>query len=68
MWSPSPHAPPRGEATGDGWGTIYALHVAKGRPYLPAHVVEGGLTDSASANYFRSFPQQAAAGRKAAPW
>eukprot|EP00959_Pyramimonas_sp_CCMP1952_P211643 4429129-Pyramimonas_sp.AAC.1 len=67
IWGPSPRTPPCGKATGDGWGAIYVLPVAKGRPYLPVHIVEEALTDSAMANYFESSPQQAVAWRNAAP-
>eukprot|EP00959_Pyramimonas_sp_CCMP1952_P287441 6011704-Pyramimonas_sp.AAC.1 len=68
IWGPSPHTPPRGKATGGGWGTIYALPVAKGLSYTPpVHVVEEAPTKSARANYFESSPRQAAHWRKAAP-
>eukprot|EP00959_Pyramimonas_sp_CCMP1952_P021269 448651-Pyramimonas_sp.AAC.1 len=40
---------------------MYALPVVKGRPYMPVHVVEEALTDSARASYFQSSPEQAAA-------
>eukprot|EP00959_Pyramimonas_sp_CCMP1952_P235347 4917819-Pyramimonas_sp.AAC.1 len=49
---PSPRTPPRGAATGDGWGTMFALPVVKGLSHTPVHVVEEALTTTARTNYF----------------
>eukprot|EP00959_Pyramimonas_sp_CCMP1952_P359626 7530362-Pyramimonas_sp.AAC.1 len=59
------HSPPRGQDVGDAWGTMFALPVVKGHLRKPVRVVEEALTESARANYFQSFPEQARAWRMA---
>eukprot|EP00959_Pyramimonas_sp_CCMP1952_P378693 7932714-Pyramimonas_sp.AAC.1 len=51
IWGPSPRQPPRGTATEDGWGTVFALSVVKGLRRAPAHAVEEALTATARTNY-----------------
>eukprot|EP00959_Pyramimonas_sp_CCMP1952_P105414 2203746-Pyramimonas_sp.AAC.1 len=46
---------------------MFALLVVKGRLYMPVHVVEEALAESAGAGYFQSSPEQAAAWRAAIP-
>eukprot|EP00959_Pyramimonas_sp_CCMP1952_P334293 7000944-Pyramimonas_sp.AAC.1 len=62
------HAPPRGRDVWGGWGAMFALPVVKGHLYMPVHVVEVALTESARANFFQSSPDQAVAWRTALPW
>eukprot|EP00959_Pyramimonas_sp_CCMP1952_P002602 53592-Pyramimonas_sp.AAC.1 len=65
IWGPSMHSPPRGQAVGDGWGTMFALPFVKGKFRRPVHVVEEALAEAARAKCFRSFPDQARARRLA---
>eukprot|EP00959_Pyramimonas_sp_CCMP1952_P245519 5131577-Pyramimonas_sp.AAC.1 len=47
---------------------MFALPVVEGRLYMPVHVVEEALAESARACYFQSSPEQALAWRTATPW